>query len=430
MARPKILVDVTPFRRYPQFLLLWSGFLVRTIGNQLTVVAVPYQTYRLTHSSLAVGLVSLVALGPLLVGSLFGGTIADNFDRRRVLIATQLLMATTSVGLALNAGASVPAIWPIFVCSAFAAGFQGVDSPASTAYVVHLVDRETIIGATALWQVLFQVGQIAGPGLAGVLLTRFSIGVVYWIDVASYGVSLVTVLFLRKPAATHVAQHRELGFSAMLDGLRYVKTSQALQGIFLADLNAMVFGMPRALFPAMGLVHFGGNATTVGLLYAAPGVGSLIGALLTGWVHRIRHQGWAVLLAVAGWGVAITLFGLSPWLWPALALLAIAGAFDVFSAVFRGAILQLVTPKPIIGRMQAVQIAVVTGGPRLGDLEHGVVGLVGTEFAVVSGGVACVLGVIVLARMLPRFARLSIVGGVVTDYVPEGAESLEVERRE
>ncbi|HVB05018.1 MAG TPA: MFS transporter [Acidimicrobiales bacterium] len=413
MARGKILVDVTPFRKYPQFFLLWSGFLVRTVGNQLTVVAVPYQVYRLTHSSLDVGLVSLVQLGPLLVGSLFGGTIADAFDRRRVLVATQVLLAATSVGLALNSGAGA-SVWPLFVCSAAAAGFQGVDNPASTAFIVNLVDRETIVGANALWQVLFQAGQVAGPGVAGVLLARFSIGVVYWIDVASYAASLVTVLFLRKSERPATGVQRELGFGAMVSGVRYLRGHQPLQGIFLADLSAMVFGMPRALFPAMGLVRFHGSAVTVGLLFAAPGVGSLVGSLLTGWVHNIRRQGRAVILAVVGWGVAITLFGLSPWLWPGLVFLGIGGAFDVFSAVFRGAILQLVTPRGIIGRMQAVQIAVVTGGPRLGDLEHGALGAaVGSELAVVSGGIACIVGVLLLVRYLPHFDRLTIDKGVV-----------------
>jgi MFS family permease len=423
VARGRIFVDLDPFRKYPQFLLLWSGFLVRTIGNQLTVVAVPIQVFRLTHSSFEVGLVSLVQLGPLLVGSLLGGTIADNFDRRRVLMFTQVLLALTSVGLALNSGAAHPGLLPLFLCSAAAAGFQGVDSPASTAFVVNLVDRNTIVGANALWQVLFQVGQVAGPGLAGLLLIHFSISVVYWIDVATYVISLATVLGLRKTVTAVRETARELGFSAMVGGLRYLRNNQPLQGIFLADLVAMILGMPRALFPAMGLVRFHGTNFTVGLLYAAPGVGALVGALLTGWVQRVRRTGLAVLIAVAGWGVSILAFGVAPWLGVALFFLGLAGAFDVFSAVFRGAILQLVTPRPLIGRMQAVQIAVVTGGPRLGDMEHGALAaLAGTEFSVVSGGLACIIGVVVLARALPRFARLTVTKGVVD----EGTDTLEV----
>jgi MFS family permease len=181
--------------------------------------------------------------------------------------------------------------------------------------------------------------------------------------------------------------------------------------VFLVDLNAMIFGMPRALFPALGLNHFHGGATTVGLLYAAPGVGALVGALFTGWVGGVTRQGLAVLVAVTIWGIAIALFGLVPWLALGLILLGIAGAADMVSAVFRSTILQLETPGPLLGRLQAVQTAVVTGGPRLGDLESGAVAsLAGTEVSVVSGGLLCLVGVAVLAKRLPRFTRLGIAG--------------------
>jgi MFS family permease len=414
VARSRVFVDLSPLRRYPQFRLLWTGFLIRTVGNQLTVVAVPYQVFRLTHSSLDVGLVSIVQLGPLLAGSLVGGTVADAFDRRRLLILTQLLLASTSVGLALNSGSHVPSLWPLFVCSAFQAGFSGIDSPTSTALIVTVIDREAIISANALWQVLFQVGQVAGPAIAGLLLVHFSIVVIYWIDVSTFAASLVTVLRMRVPTQPKSTSGRDLGFSAMVGGLRYLKGNHALEGIFLADLDAMVLGWPRALFPAMGIVRFHGGAGAVGLLYAAPGIGALVGALVTGWVSRIRRQGRAVLIAVAGWGIAIAGFGLTRSLALGLVLLGVAGAFDVFSAVFRGAILQLMTPRDILGRMQAVQISVVTGGPRLGDLEHGAIAaLAGTELAVVSGGVACVIGVLILAKLLPEFNRLTIPPGTL-----------------
>lgn len=405
MATGRLFIDLSPLRRFPQFRRLWSGFLVRSIGNQLTVVAVPYQVFRLTHSSLDVGLVSLAQLGPLVIGALFGGTIVDAFDRRRLLVMTQVLLASTSIALAWNSGGGHPGLWVLFVASAASAGFQGIDSPASAALIVSTVGRETIVGANALWQALFSTSLVAGPALAGVLLSRISINLIYWIDVSTYAVSLVQVLRMAKPAPLERA-NREFGFKAMVGGLQYLRGRGALQGIFLADLDAMVLGMPRALFPALGLVRFHGGAGAVGALYAAPGAGALIGALVTGWVRRVRHQGRAVLLAVAGWGGAITAFGLCPWLVPALVLLGLAGACDVFSAVFRGSILQLETPTELLGRMQAVQIAVVTGGPRMGDLEHGAVAsAAGTMTAVVSGGVACLAGVALLWRLLPSFAR-------------------------
>ncbi len=422
MARSRLLVDVGPLRKFPQFRLLWSGYVVTTIGNQLTVVAVPYQVFRITHSSLDVGLVSLAQLVPLLVGSLVGGTIADRVDRRRLLLASQALLASTSVGLALNADSSHPALWPIFVCSACQAGFSGVDGPTRAAIVVSAVDRESIVGANALWQVLYQLAQIGGPAAAGLILGRFGLRPVYWVDVASFAVSLTCIARLAPVPGARSRDSRPPWLGEVAGGLRYLRGHQVLQAVFLVDVNAMVFGMPRALFPALGLVRFHGGAGTVGLLYAAPGIGALVGALLTGWVAAVRRQGRAVLAAVAVWGVAITAFGLVPMLGAALALLAVAGAADVVSAVFRGTILQLDAPDELLGRLQAVQTAVVTGGPRLGDLEAGVVAsLAGTEVSVVSGGLLCLVGVAALARKLPRFA--SFERSVAEHDVDPGARS-------
>lgn len=426
MSARRLLVDLGPLRRFPQFRLLWAGYLVRTFGNQLTIVAVPYQIFRLTGSSLDVGLASLVQILPLVVGSFVGGMAADRYDRRRLLILTQILLAGTSVGLALNADSANPVVWPLFVCSALQAGFSGVDNPARSAMVVSVVDREEIVRANALWQVLFQFGQVGGPAVAGILLGSIGVGPVFWIDVASFGASLLSLLRMRpaqiRPVAAGDAAKRDFGFQAFLGGLRFLRRHQVLQGVFLIDLNAMIFGMPRALFPALGLNHFHGGAEAVGLLYAAPGVGALVGALLTGWVAGVTRQGRAVLLAVTGWGIAIALFGLVPWLPLALVLLGVAGAADMVSAVFRSTILQLETPETLLGRIQAVQTAVVAGGPRLGDLESGTVAsLFGTQISVVSGGLLCLVGVVVLMQRLPRFVRLGIAGAHVTEMVDDGS---------
>ena len=409
MARPRLLVDTGPLRRFPQYRRLWCGFLVSTIGNQLTVVAVPFQVYALTRSSFDVGLVSLAQLGPLLVGALVGGALADAVDRRRLLVAAQVLLASTSVGLALNATSGRPALWPLFVCSACQAGFSGVSNPTRTAIVVSVVDRPSLVPANALWQALFQFGQIGGPALGGVLIGRLGVGGVYWIDVASYGAAIAFVLRLRLPARPAGGPRRELGFRSVAGGLAYLRGHQVLQSVFLVDLNAMVFGMPRALFPALGIARFHGGAGTVGLLYAAPGVGALLAALSAGWVASLRRQGRAVLLAVAAWGAAIAAFGLVGELWLGLVLLGLAGGADVVSAVLRATILQTVAPEGLLGRLQAVQTAVVTGGPRLGDLEAGsVAALAGTETSVVSGGLLCLAGVVVLARLLPSFGALEL----------------------
>jgi len=408
VARRRLLVDVGPLRQFPEFRKLWVGQLVSFLGTQLTVVAVPYQVFRLTHSSLDVGLVSLAQLAPLLAGSLLGGSVADAFDRRRLLLVTQTLLGLTSTGLALNAGTGHPALWPLFLMTAVAAGVSGIDSPARTALISNLVGRDHFSSAFALWQILIQVGLVAGPAVAGVLLGGVGATAVFWIDVGTFAVSLLAVWRMKplEPAG----ERTRVGLASVAEGLRFLRGRQVLQANFLIDINAMVFGMPRALFPALGLERFHGGAGAVGALYAAPGLGALIGALTTGWMHTVRRQGRAVELAVLAWGAAIAGFGLAPWLALALPLLALAGAADVVSAVFRNTILQLSVPEGLRGRLSAVHIAVVTGGPRLGDVEAGAVAAAaGAPVSVVSGGIASMLGVGLLARLMPRF----------TAYVPE-----------
>jgi MFS family permease len=404
MARGRLLIDLAPFRQSADFRLLWAGYLTTNLGSQLTLVAVAYEIFRLTGSSLDVGLVSLAQLGPLLLGSLGGGAVADHFDRRRLLVAAQLLLCSTSVGLALNAVSGHPAVWPLFACSAVAAGFNGIDNPTRSALVVELLGTRLLVQANAAWQVLYQTAQIAGPAAAGLLIGRVGVAPVFFVDVATYAVSTTSLLFIRHRRAGTAATRR-FSAGAVLGGLRYLRGHRVLQAVFLVDLNAMVFGMPRALFPALGLDHFHGGAETVGLLYSAPAVGALAGALCTGWAASVVHQGRAVLLAVTAWGLSVTLFGIVPLLAPCLVLLALAGAADVVSAIFRGTMLQVESPDSLRGRLQAVQTAVVAGGPRLGDLEAGAVAAAaGPVVSVVSGGLACLAGVAVLARGMPGFA--------------------------
>jgi MFS family permease len=408
MSGRRFFVDVAPLRLSRDFRWVYGGQMVSFLGTQLTVVAVPYQVYRLTHSSLQVGLVSLVQLVPLIVGSFIGGSIVDGHDRRQVLLVTEILLALTSVGLAANATVAHPALWPLYVITAVAAALSGVASPAYTATIPNLVADENLPAAYALWQVLMQVGAVAGPGLAGLLLAGTGLSVVYWTDVASFAAAFVSVLAIRPqpPSADPDGEVRKPGVRSIVEGLRYLKGRQVLQGVFLLDINAMVFGMPRALFPALGTKVFKGGARAVGLLYAAPGAGALLGAITTGWVGRVRRQGRAVILAVAVWGLAIAAFGAVRSLPIALVLLALAGWADVISAIFRSTILQRSIPDQLRGRMSAVQIAVVTGGPRLGDFEAGAVAsAVSVPFSVISGGLACMAGAAVLGRRLPRFAR-------------------------
>jgi MFS family permease len=413
VARRRLLIDLAPLRASRDFRFIIGGQLISVLGTQLTAVAVPFQVYRLTHSSLDVGLVSLAQLGPLLVCSLYGGSVIDAVDRRRLLLVVECLMAVCSAGLAVNADLG-SALWPLFVCPAAAAGLAGFDSPARNAIIPNLVSPDHISTAAAMFQALFQLGSVAGPAIAGLLLAGAGIDFVYWLDVVSFGAALFAAWSISpQPPASRATRP---GLRSVVEGIRFARRRQGILGAYLIDVNAMVFGMPRALFPALAANVFGGGASTVGFLYAAPGIGALVGALTTGWVSRIRRQGRAVIIAVVVWGGAIAGFGLVSALPVAIVLLAVAGWADVISAVFRNTIIQLLVTDRFRGRLSGLQIGVVQGGPRLGDLEAGTVATAfGNEVSVVSGGLVCVAGALLLARALPGFRHLTLDGAVAED---------------
>jgi predicted MFS family arabinose efflux permease len=398
-----LVIDVRPLRKSRDLRCLFGGQLVIMLGGQLTTVAVPYQVYSLTRSSLDVGLVSLAQLLPLIAGGVVGGALADAVDRRSLLLASQLLTALCAAGLAVNATAGT-ALWPLFVLPAAAAGCSVAGESGLSAMLPNLARRSETATVNAMFQALLQVGQVAGPAVAGVLLAGAGVRFVYWLDAASVAVAMLATsrMSRQRPAGTSDSP----GLRSIVAGLRHLRGQPLIQGAFLIDINATVFGVPSAVFPALAFGAFHGGARTLGLLYAAPGAGALLGAVTTGWVHRVRRQGRAVIVAVIIWGAAIACFGLSHWLPLALALLAVAGWADVVSAVFRGTIIQLAAPDALRGRLMGVQMAVVTAGPRIGDAESGAVASAfGATASVVSGGLACIGGALILARLLPAFSR-------------------------
>jgi MFS family permease len=410
-----LVIDTTPLRKSRELRYVFGGQLVSMLGGQLTMVAVPYQVYLLTRSSLDVGLISLAQLLPLIAGGLLGGSLADRYDRRVVLLAAQLMTAVCAAGLALNAAAGT-ALWPLFLLPAVGAGFGVAGESGLMAILPNLAGRSETATMNAMFQALQQLGQVAGPALAGLLLAGTGVRFVYWVVAASLAAGmLATALIGPQPpvrtipapgASPSPGTSPPAGPGSIIDALRHLRGRQLIQGAYLIDINATVFGMPTAVFPALALTVFHGGPVTLGLMYAAPGVGALLGAVVTGWVHRVRRQGRAVVVAVIVWGVAITCFGLSPWLPLALVLLAVAGWADVISAVFRGTIIQLGVPDALRGRLMGLQMATVTAGPRLGDAESGAVASAfGATTSVVSGGLACIVGALLLARLLPAFRR-------------------------
>ena len=399
-----VLVDTGPLRRHRDFRRLWGGQLVSQVGSQLTIVAVSYQTYRLTGSTAMVGLVSLGQLLPLLAGSLIGGPLVDAWDRRRVMMFTQFMLAAGSAGLTANALLGHPQVWPLFACTAESAAFQGLDWSARRAALWHLVPAGELPAAISVQSAANQFTTVAGPAAAGLLIAHAGFPLVYGLDLGSFGVALVSVLLLPPLLPDRGGQPANL--ASLIGGLRYLRSSQPLAGIFVIDLGAMVFGLPRAVFPALATNLYGGGAATVGYLNAAPGLGALAGSLLTGRISRVHRPGRAVAVCVVLWGLTITAFGLVPWLPAALALLAAAGAADVVSAVFRMMMVQQVTPDGMQGRVNSLIYAGIQGGPRLGDAEAGAAAaLGGPQFAAWSGGLLSVLTAVVTCWLLPGMWR-------------------------
>lgn len=398
----KLFVDITPLRVSRQYRLLFAGFAVSQLGRQLTVVAAPIQVFEMTESTVAVGLLGLAQFPALLAGSLVGGVLADTLDRRTLMTVSQVVLAALAVGLALNAASATPAVWPVYALTTGIAAVSGIDSPTRSASIPRLVGSGYLQSALSLQQALFQVSAVVGPAIAGFLIVNVSLASAYWIDAFTFAAALVALLVMDPIPADPDRPPRSFG--SMLEGLRYLKGRPAIQGVYVVDLNAMIISSPRALFPEFGTSVLGGNAATVAALYAAPGVGALIGALLSGWVTKVRRAGRVVLWAVAAWGVAIVAFGFAGSLEVAVVALALAGAADVISAVFRGTILQLSIPDRLRGRLSAIQIAVVTGGPRLGDARAGAAaGLWGVRASAWAGGLACVLGVGLIAARNAAF---------------------------
>lgn len=402
-----LAVDISPLRESRDFRVLWLGELVSMVGRQITVVALPYQIFLLTRSPLAVGLIGLAQLVPLVAATIAGGAVADRIDRRTLILLTEIGMAITTALLLLGALADRPPLWFLYAATGLSAGLSGLNLPARSAAVPNLVPKDRLPAALALNQILFQAAMIVGGLIVGQILGRLGLVWAYTADLASCGAAIWASWLLR-PLPPKRGEHPiGTAWSEIRDGFRYLKGRRVIQSTFLIDLDAMIFGMPRALFPVLAFTVFHVGAEGLGLLYAAPAAGALIGALTAGWVGRIRRQGLAVVWAVIIWGASIAFFGFSGRFFGlALAFLAIAGAADVISAVFRGTILQLSVPDALRGRLSAIHILVVTGGPRLGDVEAGVVAsLVSPWFSVVSGGLVCVVGAVVLAVAVPGLVR-------------------------
>jgi MFS family permease len=362
-------------------------------------VALPFQIYQQTGSTLAVAALSFVELVPLVTLTLLGGALADALDRRRLLLWTQVGMAVTGFGLVVNAAVSHPQEWACFVLAFFSASFFCLGIGGMRSITPRLVAAERLSAALVLESISGSFASVAGPAFGGLLIGAIGLTSTYVFDLATFVAGIASIFAL--PAIAPVADAARPSLRSIADGFRYVRTQPVVLGFMLVDVNAMVFGMPMALFPAIA-THKYGDPTLVGYLYAAPYAGALVSSLASGWIPHVRRQGLAVAIAAAGWGIAIAAFGFADTLWLGLVLLAVAGGADNISAVFRATIMLSATPERMRGRLTGIEFMQVASAPTLGNVEAGVVAsLTSLRFSIVSGGLACVAGTLVVAALFP-----------------------------
>ena len=411
----QIAVDIAPLRESRDFRRLFAGRFVSMAGNALATTAADWQVYSLTHDSLAVGLLTLASSGGMFIGLLTGGVLADHHDRRTLLMVVRLPQAVLAALLAVNSLLPHPALWPLYVITFGIGLLSGLSSPASTAATPALVGLDRLPAAAALNATAGQLGQLGGPAIAGLLIAGPGLASCYAIDAvcfALFGLAMIGV----SPLPPTVRGQRP-GLKSLAEGLRYVRHNRVVGGMLLVDTNAMIFGMPSALFPALASTHFHGGSATFGLLTAAPGLGAMIGAATSGWTGRLRRPGVVVIGAGMVWGASIALFGIVTSLPLALFFLALAGMGDLISEVLRNSLLQRYTPDELRGRVSSLYLAQVTTAPAVGNVEAGgVARLVSPGFSVVTGGLACVAGALVLGALIPALRNSTLTGSLGEAY--------------
>lgn len=392
-------MDLRPLR-HRDFRWLYSAQFVSFLGTMVTYVALPYQMFKLTGSSLHVGLLGLAELLPLLVTAFVGGALADTVDRRRMILMTEVGLGLGSGALALAALSGSPPVWTLYVLAAYMSALNGLQRPSLDALAPRLVDPDELPAMATLAMFRGSIGMIAGPALGGMLITSTGLAATYLFDVLTYAFSFIAIRRIRTVLPPGSEESPSL--CSVIEGFRYAKSRQELIGTYVVDFVAMVFGMPLALFPAISETW--GGPKVVGFLYAAPAVGALLASLMSRWVPRIHRHGLAVMLAATVWGLAIVAFGFVGSFVPALALLALAGGADAVSGIFRMTLWNQTIPDSFRGRLAGIEMVSYMSGPLLGHVEAGLVAdAFGLKVSVISGGVLCVLGVLLCGMLLPRF---------------------------
>ena len=405
-GRHRLLADITPLRESAAFRRLWAGTTLSAVGSALTSFAVILQVFDLTRSPFAVGAIGVAQMVPTLAVGLLGGPVTDVIDRRKLVLVTTSCLAAVSAALAVQAFAGLRLVWLLYALVAMQAALGAVDRPARSTFVPALLPASQLAAGLALNGLSFQIMLTAGPAVAGIIAAapHLGLGACYLIDVVSFAAALYGIAGL--PAMRPPEDAPRPGPRAVAEGIGFIRRSRVIAGAFLADLNATVFGLPVALFPAINAERFGGDPRTLGLFTTAIGVGGLAGAAFSGPVRRVSRQGRAMLAAVTIWGAAFAGFAVAPGLWLTLSLLAVAGAADTFTVVFRGAIVAANTPDRLRGRVMAADYVIGTGGGQIGNLEAGALGsLASPQISALAGGLATIAGAVVIGLALPVFTH-------------------------
>jgi MFS family permease len=416
-AARALALDLTPLRESREFRLLFAGQAVSHFGSMMTFVALPWQVYRLTGSTLMSGLLGVAEFVPIFLMAFVGGALADAVDRRRMVRVTEALLALGTLVLVANSLLAEPRVWVLFFCAALFAALNGLQRPSLDALIPRVVPAGQLPAALALRSLGATVSMIGGPALGGLLVATAGPALTYGVDFVTFAASLAALWAMRAVPPPAGAERPSL--RSIAEGLRYARSRPELLGTYLIDINAMFFGMPMALFPAVA-EGFGG--ASVGLLYAAPAAGALCVTLTSGWTKRVNRHGLCVVLAAGAWGLAVVGFGLAPTLWAALLCLALAGAADMVSGLFRMTIWNQTIPDHLRGRLAGIEMISYTTGPLLGNAESGVAArLFGVRASIVSGGVLCVAGTALLALLLPQLIRYDGRAGLARKRAEEEA---------
>jgi MFS family permease len=401
----KFAIDISPLKKYPDFRNLWASGLISYLGSMVTYVAIPFQIKELTNSYIAVGIVGAIEIIPLILFGLYGGVLADYVDRKKMVWATEAAALVLSGILLLNSLSSEPKVWVIYVMAGLFASVDGLQRPSADAILPRIVGHKDLPAASALMSLRWQMGVIIGPTIGGIVISTISISAGYGFDVFTFFVSLLFLARVGSVPANPEAEKPSL--RGLLDGIKYAFSRQDLTGTYLIDLAAMFFAMPTALYPFWADQL--GAPWALGFLYAAVTVGSVVVTLTSGWIKTYRFHGRAIIWAAIGWGAAIALAGISNSLILVLLFLAIAGGADMISALFRGTIWNQTIPDNLRGRLAGIELLSYSIGPLAGQLRAASMAAATTlTVSVTSGGIACLIGVGILAIFFPKLRKYDV----------------------